>query len=168
MSLILRHQPEVIQMSLSHDGWADMGELIEKANHHGFNFSRESIAEIVATSDKQRFKISDDGQRIRANQGHSVPVDVGLERKIPPETLFHGTATRFIESIQAQGLIPGSRQYVHLSADEATATQVGKRHGEPVVLSIESAKMHADGFEFFLSENQVWLTKQVPAECIKF
>ena len=168
LSLVLRHHPEVINITLSDDGWADIGEFIAKANNRGFNFSYASISEIVATSDKQRFKLSDDGEKIRANQGHSINVDIGLAKKSPPEKLFHGTATKFVESIKKQGLIAGNRQYVHLSSDEETAIKVGKRHGSPIVLLIESGKMQQAGFEFFLSENQVWLTKQVPSEYIVF
>lgn len=155
-------------MALSDDGWADVDELIVKANSHGFDFSRTSIATIVAENDKQRFRLSDDGNKIRANQGHSVNVDVGLEKQIPPEKIFHGTAARFIDSIRENGLIPGSRQYIHLSGDKETALKVGKRHGSPVVLLVESGKMHQAGFDFFLSENKVWLTRAVPPEFIGF
>ena len=168
LSLVLRHQPEVINIKLTDDGWADVNELITKANNHGFDFSCASIADIVATSEKQRFKLSDDKKRIRANQGHSINVDIGLIQKTPPDKLFHGTAIRFIDSIQKQGLIAGSRQYVHLSSDEETAVKVGERHGSPKVLLIKSGKMHQAGFEFFLSENNVWLTKNVPSEYINF
>jgi len=168
LSLILRHQPEVINIKLTDDGWANIEELIAKANGQGFNFSFESIINIVATSDKQRFKLSDDQRNIRANQGHSINVDVGLKQKAPPEKLFHGTASKFIDSIQKQGLIAGSRQYVHLSSDKETAVKVGKRHGSPTVLLIESGKMQQAGFEFFLSENNVWLTRNVPSEYINF
>jgi len=168
LSLVLRHQPEAIGLTLSSDGWADINELITKSNRHGFAFSVESIADIVATSDKQRFKLSEDKKKIRANQGHSIHVDVGLAKKAPPEILFHGTATRFLESIKNQGLIPGSRQYVHLSIDKETAIKVGKRHGSPVVFEIKSGKMQEEGFEFFVSENNVWLTKHVPPDFINF
>lgn len=168
LSLVLRHQPEAIGLTLSNDGWADINELIAKSNRLGFAFSVESIADIVATNDKQRFKLSEDKKKIRANQGHSIHVDVGLAKKAPPEILFHGTATRFLESIKDQGLIPGSRQYVHLSIDKETAIKVGKRHGSPVVFEIKSGKMQEEGFEFFVSENNVWLTKHVPPDFINF
>ena len=168
LSLILRHQPEVIGINLTSDGWADIDDLIERAKNHGFNFSRAYIYTIAEESDKQRFKISDDGHKIRANQGHSINVDVGLSKKTPPAQLFHGTATRFVDSIKEKGILAGNRQYVHLSSDSETAVKVGKRHGTPQVLVIKSEKMHQAGFEFFLSENNVWLTEKVPAEFIIF
>lgn len=168
LSLILRHQPEIINIQLTYDGWADIDELIEKSKTKNIFLSHELIKEISDKSDKQRFKISDDRKRIRANQGHSIKVDVGLKKQNPPEILFHGTATRFIESIKEHGLVPGSRQFVHLSKDEETAIKVGARHGKAIVLTIESGKMHHNGFEFFLSENNVWLAKKIPREYINF
>jgi putative RNA 2'-phosphotransferase len=119
---------------------------------------------VVAKNDKQRFSLSADGNRIRANQGHSIPVDLKLEPIEPPIVLFHGTATRFLNSILKNGLKSGSRQHVHLSPDEATAIKVGQRHGKPVVLQIDSSSMHADGHVFYRSENNVWLTRHVPVK----
>jgi putative RNA 2'-phosphotransferase len=164
LSLILRHQPEVIGLSLDENGWADVTQLIELANHKGTALTLPLLEEIVATNDKKRFAFNADKSKIRASQGHSITVDLALTPQQPPAYLFHGTATRFLESIRAQGLLPGSRQHVHLSADESVAMNVGQRHGKPVVLKVDSGKMAQAGYEFFLSENQVWLTATVPPE----
>lgn len=164
MCLILRHHPEVIGITLDEHGWADVEELIagiaEKKNK---NFNREMLEEIVRTDDKQRYAFSEDRTKLRANQGHSIPVDVELERKEPPEILYHGTGEKYAESIDAQGLIPKSRLYVHLSGDRETAEAVGRRHGKPVIYLVHSGRMSRDGYAFFLSRNGVWLTKSVPA-----
>jgi putative RNA 2'-phosphotransferase len=162
LSFVLRHKPDSIGLILSADGWADMDELISKSREAGTSFDRDELLQVVETSDKKRFSISADGLTIRAAQGHSVPVELGLTPQEPPETLFHGTATRFLDSILSEGLKPQSRQQVHLSADEATATKVGQRHGKPVVLVIEAQRMHGAGFRFYLAENGVWLTDNVP------
>jgi putative RNA 2'-phosphotransferase len=169
LSLILRHQPDVIGMSLDAGGWADIATLLAQAEKHGKAFTLDELLEIVETSDKQRFAISSDGLRIRANQGHSVAgVDLGLEEVAPPDILYHGTASRFIESIRATGLRPGSRHHVHLSSHLDTAVKVGARHGKPVVLPVAAGRMHAQGHAFFRSQNGVWLTAAVPAEFIQF
>jgi putative RNA 2'-phosphotransferase len=167
LSLVLRHKPEQIGIILDEAGWASVEELIQKASTIGFQLTPELIAEVVAKNDKQRFSLSPDGNRIRANQGHSIPVNLKLEPVEPPEVLFHGTATRFLGSILKNGLHPGSRQHVHLSPDEATAVKVGQRHGKPVVLIIDSSSMHNDGHVFYRSENNVWLTLHVPIKYIK-
>jgi putative RNA 2'-phosphotransferase len=164
LSLILRHQPEVIGLSLDENGWADVAQLIELANQKGTALTLPLLEEIVATNDKKRFAFNADKSKIRASQGHSITVDLALTPQQPPAYLFHGTATRFLESIRAQGLLPGSRQHVHLSADESVAMNVGQRHGKPAVLKVYSNKMAQAGYEFFLSENQVWLTATVPPE----
>ncbi len=161
LSFVLRHEPEAIGLELDTNGWVALDLLIEKAATE-ISLSPDLIEEVVRTSDKKRFALSEDGARIRANQGHSVKVDLQLTPKDPPEVLYHGTATRFLESILADGLRPGQRHHVHLSAERATALAVGKRHGKPVVLQIASAEMRARGFLFFLSENGVWLTDRVP------
>ena len=161
LSFVLRHKPEAIGLDLDVNGWVALDLLIEKAAGE-IALNRSLIEEVVRTSEKQRFALSEDGERIRANQGHSVKVDLQLEPKEPPAVLYHGTATRFLDSILAEGLRPGQRHHVHLSADEETAVAVGKRHGKPVVLKIASAEMQAQGFLFFLSENGVWLTDRVP------
>ena len=168
LSMVLRHQPEAIGLTLDAQGWAVVEDLIVCAARHGRMFSRERIERIVTTSDKQRFKLSDDGLRIRANQGHSMAVDLELVPVTPPEYLFHGTATRFLDSIRAHGLEKRSRQHVHLSPDEATATKVGQRHGRPAILRVRALAMHAAGVAFYRSENGVWLVESVPVEYLEF
>jgi putative RNA 2'-phosphotransferase len=168
LSLVLRHKPEEIGLGLDANGWADIGELIAKAGAHGVVLTRELIAQVVATSDKQRFAIDATGQRIRANQGHSVDVDLALAPQVPPEVLFHGTGEKSVAAIRADGLKPGQRQHVHLSRDEETATRVGARHARPVVLRVAARRMQTRGHAFFLSTNGVWLTDCVPAEFIEF
>ena len=163
ISLILRHKPETIGIALDEHGWADVLELIEGVNKtHPLNM--EILEEIVRTDEKGRYSFNADHTLIRANQGHSIPVDVELKKTTPPEILFHGTGEKFTASIDIIGLIPKSRLYVHLSADRETAVAVGKRHGKPTVYEVNAAQMNADGYSFFLSENGVWLTKTVPAK----
>ncbi|MTW12946.1 RNA 2'-phosphotransferase [Pseudoduganella eburnea] len=164
LSLILRHKPEEIGLTLDPNGWSSIDELIALASARGTQLSRDQIETIVAESDKQRFAISADGAKIRANQGHSVEIALGLAPQTPPEQLFHGTATRFLDSIRESGLHSASRQYVHLSSDRATAEKVGSRHGKPVILLVASGQMARDGHLFYLSENGVWLTDSVPAK----
>jgi putative RNA 2'-phosphotransferase len=168
LSLVLRHKPELIGLRLSPEGWADLNELIAKAAEKNIVLSQDVICNIVQTNDKQRFSLTADRAFIRANQGHSVSVDLNLPEHVPPPCLFHGTASRFLKSIKEKGLLPKTRQHVHLSADIDTALQVGSRHGKPVVLQIDAAKMHESGCTFFLSENKVWLTRYVPASYISF
>ncbi|MBQ3389720.1 MAG: RNA 2'-phosphotransferase [Firmicutes bacterium] len=166
ISLILRHRPEAIGITLDEHGWANVDELIEGIRRTR-PFSMEMLEEIVRTDSKQRYSFSEDRTLIRANQGHSIPVDVELERKTPPRVLYHGTGEKYTASIDAQGLLPKSRLYVHLSPDEATAVNVGRRHGRPVVYEVLAEEMERDGFAFFLSVNGVWLTKTVPAEYLR-
>lgn len=162
ISMVLRHQPKAIGISLDEHGWADVQELIDGvAKRHPLD--REMLEVIVATDEKQRYAFNDDHTLIRANQGHSIPVDVELEEVHPPENLYHGTGEKFFASIMAQGLLPKSRLYVHLSADAETAITVGTRHGKPVVLVVMSGQMQRDGFKFYRSKNGVWLTKHVPS-----
>jgi putative RNA 2'-phosphotransferase len=168
MSLVLRHKPKEIGLVLDAQGWANIDELIDKARAHGVVLTPEVIGEVVATSDKQRFAIDAAGERIRANQGHSVEVDLGLEPREPPPVLFHGTGEKSVAGIRAEGLKRRERQHVHLSPDEETAIRVGQRHGKPVVLRIAAARMRERGHAFFLSTNGVWLTDCVPAEFIAF
>lgn len=163
LSLLLRHSPETIGLQLDRHGWAEITELIERANATGNELNRALIDHVVVTNPKQRFSISDDGQRIRANQGHSIEVDLEFEPMVPPAMLFHGTATRFLEPIMEQGLSKQSRQHVHLAADRDTAVNVGGRHGKPIVLTVNAAAMHDAGYEFFRSANGVWLTDALPA-----
>lgn len=166
LSLVLRHQPETIGLELDAQGWARIDALVERANAHGRALSHERIEAVVRDSDKQRFALSDDGLRIRANQGHSLLVDLALPAQAPPAVLYHGTATRFAESIRVQGLRKCNRQHVHLSSDPETALTVGSRHGDPVVLRVRAGRMHACGHAFFRAENGVWLTEAVAPEFI--
>lgn len=167
LSFVLRHQPDAIGIKLDLEGWADIATLIAAAGKHGKQLDLDLIRSVVATNDKKRFALSDDGLRIRAVQGHSTEsVDIRYIERVPPEFLFHGTATRFLESIRNQGLLPGSRQYVHLSQDEPTAVSVGQRHGKPVVLKVKALLMHEQGYQFFQAENGVWLTSAVPVSFI--
>lgn len=164
MSLILRHKPEVIGISLDKHGWAVVDDLINgiAKNNEGFNMA--ILKEIVETDNKQRYSFNDDKTLIRANQGHSIPVDVELEEKEPPRFLYHGTGEKYVSSILEQGLIPKSRLYVHLSKDIETAKNVGRRHGKEVVYKIEAHEMYQDGYKFYLSVNGVWLAKGVPLQ----
>lgn len=167
ISLILRHQPDKIGIKLDEHGWADVRELISGINKSGKAIDMEMLERIVSEDDKQRYSFNADCTKIRANQGHSVKVDVELKECQPPDVLYHGTAERFISSIKAEGIKSKSRLYVHLSSDESTAVKVGSRHGAPRVLLIDAAKMYVDGFRFYLSENGVWLTENVPAEYLR-
>lgn len=167
LSLVLRHRPDAIGLTLDDAGWADIDELIRLAQGHR-SLNRALIEQVVEANNKQRFAISEDGRRIRANQGHSIGVELGLQPLAPPPRLYHGTATRFVDSIRREGLRKRDRQHVHLSADAATAITVGARHGKPVVLIVDAAEMAAAGHAFFRSENGVWLTDAVPAPFIDF
>ena len=166
ISLILRHQPEIIGITLDEHGWAEVDELIAGVSKTR-PLTMEMLEEIVRTDSKQRYSFSGDKRLIRAIQGHSVKVDVELPEVIPPELLYHGTAERFLPSIMEQGLLPISRLYVHLSKDEQTAVKVGSRHGKPVVLAVDAGQMTRDGHTFWLSVNGVWLTKAVPVQYLK-
>ena len=167
LSLILRHRPEVIGIALDEHGWADVPELIAGIQKTRPEFSMELLEEIVRTDEKQRYAFSEDHAKIRANQGHSLSVDVELKEETPPEILYHGTGEKSVPSILGQGLLPGTRLYVHLSKDIPTAVKVGGRHGKPVVFEVMAGRMHEAGFRFFLSENGVWLTKTVPPEYLQ-
>jgi putative RNA 2'-phosphotransferase len=164
LSSVLRHQPDAIGLVLDPQGWASMSELIEKGNASGVQFDREDLLRVAAASDKKRFSISSDGLCIRAAQGHSLSVELGLLPREPPPVLFHGTATRFVGSILSDGLKPGARQHVHLSLDETTARQVGRRHGKPCIFQVNALAMHSKGFQFYRADNGVWLTDHVPPE----
>lgn len=162
LSLILRHKPEAAGITLDEHGWADVFALIRGVAKKYPWFGWVQLLEIVETDNKQRYSFNEDMTKIRANQGHSVNVDVELVEMEPPMTLYHGTATKYEDSIDKDGLIPKSRLYVHLSKDIETALNVGKRHGAPVIYTVESRLMHRCGYKFYLSENGVWLTKEVP------
>jgi putative RNA 2'-phosphotransferase len=168
LSLVLRHKPEKIGLRLSESGWASVEELIEASRRRGIEFTLEELQNVVASNDKKRFSLSEDGLSIRANQGHSIEVELGYAPTAPPDVLYHGTAERFLTSIKKQGLIKGKRHHVHLSADVDTAANVGRRHGKPLVLKVEAGKMHKDGFVFYLSANKVWLTEEVPIQYLVF
>ena len=163
IALVLRHKPEAAGITLDEHGWADVEALISGSCKNGVPLDREMLDEIVRTDNKQRYSFNEDGTLIRANQGHSIPVDVELEEKTPPDVLYHGTGEKYVPSIEKQGLIPKSRLYVHLSSDVDTAKKVGSRHGKPVIYRVDCRKMSEDGYRFFLSVNGVWLTKEVPA-----
>ncbi len=168
LSFILRHQPEAIGLSLEPEGWAEIDTLISHAAQSGTTLTRALIEIVVKNNDKKRFAISEDGKYIRAVQGHStVSVAINYLEKQPPEFLYHGTATRFLDSIMAQGLLPGSRHHVHLSEEIITATAVGKRYGKPVILTIKALQMYEEGYKFYQADNDVWLIEKVPVYFFK-
>ena len=166
LSLILRHKPEQAGIELDRYGWAKVDELIKGVSKK-YPLDMDTLEKIVATDEKQRYSFNEDYTLIRANQGHSIPVDVELKRVDPPEYLYHGTATKYMGLIEHDGLISKSRLYVHLSGDIDTAMTVGKRHGKPVIYRVNSGKMSRDGFIFFRSVNGVWLTERVPVEYLE-
>ena len=166
ISLILRHKPEEIGITLDDFGWAKVEDLINGINNSGRKIDIGILEEIVRTDNKQRYSFNEDKTKIRANQGHSIPVTIEFKEPEPPNTLYHGTATKFMESIKHQGIKSMSRLYVHLSKDFETAKQVGERHGECVVLVINAKRMSEDGIKFYLSENGVWLTEYVDPKYI--
>ncbi|EJX2602088.1 RNA 2'-phosphotransferase [Clostridioides difficile] len=167
ISLILRHKPETIGIKLDDYGYADVNELIEKINNTGRNINIEILEQIVKEDNKQRYSFNEDRSKIRANQGHSINIDVELKELEPPEYLYHGTATRFLDNIKNEGIIKQSRLYVHLSRDIDTAIKVGKRHGTPVILKINTGKMYENGYKFYLSENNVWLCEYIPFKYVE-
>ncbi|HEY9372643.1 RNA 2'-phosphotransferase [Streptomyces sp.] len=166
LSKHLRHQPERIGLVLDAQGWTEIDALLRAAAAHGFPITRAELDHAVAANDKKRFAV--EGSRIRASQGHTVEVDLGLPVAEPPAYLYHGTVARFLDAIRAEGLRPMARHHVHLSADRETATRVGARRGRPVVLSVDAGAMHRAGHVFHLSANGVWLTDSVPPEFLRF
>jgi putative RNA 2'-phosphotransferase len=165
LSLVLRHKPETIGLSLDTEGWAEIDALIAGARRSGKHIDMALIKEVVAENDKKRFSISDDGLRIRAVQGHTTStVAMTFEERMPPTYLYHGTASRFMDSINKEGLKPGSRHHVHLSEDRETAISVGKRYGKPVVLRIDTVRMLEEGLKFYQADNGVWLAEHVSPE----
>jgi len=166
LSYVLRHHPELINLNLDENGWANVDELITKSTNDSQCFTFEELDEIVQTNDKKRFIFNEDKTRIRANQGHSIDINLALIPQQPPEFLYHGTAQSNIESILEKGIEKRNRQHVHLSHDKETATKVGMRHGKPIILVINTKTMYEDGIEFYLSENDVWLTNFVDAKYI--
>lgn len=167
LSLVLRHQPETIGIQLDQNGWTNVNELIEKANNYEIKFDIETLNHIVTTNSKKRFAFNDTLDKIRASQGHSVEIELGYSNQKPPEVLFHGTAEIFVQSILDTGLEKRKRQHVHLSSDLETANKVGQRHGKPFVFKVFAEQMFNDNFEFFISDNGVWLTNNVPTKYLK-
>lgn len=163
MSLVLRHQPEQIGLTLDEHGWAHTQELIEKINLYGIGIDLQMLRTIVATNDKKRFAFNEDQSMIRASQGHSLEVDLQLETAVPPEFLYHGTATRFVDQILLEGLKKQQRHHIHLSPVKTTALDVGGRHGKPVILKVAAGRMHEAGYPFYISANGVWLADEIPA-----
>ncbi|MYT70240.1 MULTISPECIES: RNA 2'-phosphotransferase [unclassified Streptomyces] len=166
LSKHLRHQPERLSLAPDEAGWVEIDDLLAATAAHRFRITRAELDHVVATNDKRRFTI--DGTRIRANQGHTIDVDLGLAPAEPPAYLYHGTVARFLDAIRAEGLRPMDRHDVHLSADRETATRVGARRGRPVVLPVDAGAMHRDGHVFRLSANGVWLTAAVPPRYLRF
>ena len=164
LSLILRHKPETIGLTLDANGYADIKELIVALGKHGTAVIRQDIDDVVAEDNKSRYSFSKDGTKIRAVQGHSLPVELNYKAVDPPFALYHGTTTRHLDSIFVSGLLKGTRQHVHLSRDVKTAGEVGSRHGKPEVLFVDSKKMHDHGLKFYQAENGVWLTDYVPVK----
>ena len=168
LSLVLRHQPERVGLKLDSAGWTTVTELLEAVNRHGVALTLEQLKHIVATSNKKRFAFNDEGTRIRASQGHSIDVDLQYAPQVPPELLYHGTATRFLDSIREKGLLKMERHHVHLSAETVVTVQVGARHGKPALLIIRAGDMHRAGRVFYRSANGVWLVEHVPPQFIEF
>ena len=168
LSLVLRHDPQAAGVTLDENGWVPVAELLDGCRRRGFGLTPESLAEIVRSSGKQRFALSPDGSRIRANQGHSVEVELGYEPTTPPEVLYHGTADKSLAGIRAEGLKKGKRHDVHLSERLDTAAAVGQRHGRLVMLEVRAGDMHRAGFVFHRTPNGVWLTDRVPPEYLRF
>ena len=168
LSRVLRHAPDSIGLSLDDAGWADVDILIDRARAHGVELDRALLDEIVETNDKRRYAFDPSGRRIRASQGHSVDVDLGLVPVEPPERLYHGTATRFLQSILRDGLRRGRRRHVHLSTDVETARRVGARHGMPAILGVQAHAMHVGGHVFLRADNGVWLVDTVPKAFLEY
>jgi putative RNA 2'-phosphotransferase len=168
LSYILRHHPETIGLELDTNGWAITQDLLDAFGQHFEPLNMEDLRAVVAQNDKKRFAFNEDESKIRASQGHSIPIELGYQPQTPPQILYHGTATRYLDAIREKGLIKQNRHHVHLSALYATARQVGERHGVPVVLEVKAQEMVESGFEFFISENGVWLTDHVPSSFLIF
>lgn len=168
LSLVLRHNPALIGIEMDAEGWVWVDELIAKCTAHKHHLTERILDEVVRTNDKKRFSYNESKTKIRANQGHSVEIDLQLDPREPLEFLYHGTVDKFLESIKAGGLQKMERTHVHLSKDVETATTVASRRGKPVILIVRAAEMHRDGYKFYLSENKVWLTDEVPTKYINF
>lgn len=162
LSLVLRHQPDTIGITLDQHGWADVGELLTKVNDYGIKLDHQLLNHIVETNAKKRYAFNHTRDKIRASQGHSIAVDLGYKAQQPPEVLYHGTAENSAPAIVQTGIEKRNRQHVHLSFDIETAIKVGQRHGKPFVFKVLAKQMYADGFQFYISDNGVWLTDNVP------
>jgi putative RNA 2'-phosphotransferase len=167
LSKHLRHQPERLGLTLEEGGWVVVEDLLKACARHNFPVSFGELKEVVEKNDKKRFSFDASGKKIRANQGHSITVDLKLEQQIPPETLFHGTASRNADLVKEHGLLKMARHHVHLSTDIETARRVGARHGKPLIFKVDAAAMQAENFEFFVSANGIWLVEQVPPRFLK-
>ena len=167
LSLVLRHQPDELGITLDESGWTNVDALIAKMKGKGFHITKEILDHVVETNNKKRFAYNEDQSKIRASQGHSIEVDLAYTPQQPPDILYHGTAERFVDLILHEGLKKRSRHHVHLSSDKNTALNVGQRHGKPVIFEVASGRMHKDGIDFFVSENGVWLTDHVPANYLR-
>ena len=168
LSLVLRHKPQTLDLVLDENGWADVNTLLERMDRESKTITFEELEYVVDNNDKKRFAFNEDKTRIRASQGHSINIDLEYKAVKPPEFLYHGTPVKFIKPIQEKGLLKMKRHHVHLSKDVETATKVGARRGKPVILTINAIDMYHDGYEFFVSDNGVWLTNKVPAKYIDF
>lgn len=168
LSLVLRHKPEIIDLHLDENGWAGTSDLLQKMKNIGRELSLKQLQEVVEKNDKKRFSFTADFSRIRANQGHSLKVSLDLKQISPPDLLYHGTSEKNLSAIRKSGIDKRQRHHVHLSPDETTAFKVGSRHGKPVVLKVKAREMHDRGFEFYRSENGVWLTEHISPEFIEF
>jgi len=168
LSLLLRHKPETIGLKLNPQGWADVNDLLQKVNQSGHQLSFKLLDKIVEENDKKRFVFNEDKSRIRAAQGHSLKVDLDYKSLIPPTLLYHGTIAETAKLIELSGIKKMQRHKVHLSADTDTAKVVAARRGKPIILIIDALKMHREGYEFFQSDNGVWLTDFVPSKYIQF
>lgn len=166
LSFVLRHQPETIDLKLDENGWANVAELRSKSAKNRMHFTFEELVEVVETNDKKRFIFNGDKTKIRANQGHSIDIDLALKPQQPPDLLYHGTAINNVASILEKGIDKRNRQHVHLSNNRETANKVGMRHGKPTILTVKAGKMSEDGILFYCSENGVWLTDYVDAKYI--
>lgn len=168
LSLVLRHEPSAAHVTLDSAGWVEVGDLLHGCAKAGRELTRDELEHVVVTNVKKRFEFSADGTRIRASQGHSVEVELEYAPQEPPELLYHGTATRFLDSIRAQGLLKMERHHVHLSAETRVTMEVGARHGKPALLTILAGRMHLEGHVFYRSTNGVWLVEHVPTHFIRF
>lgn len=167
LSYVLRHRPDSVGIELEPGGWVAVDVLMDALARNGRPCSREVVEQVVAENDKQRFEFSEDGNHIRARQGHSVEIELGYASATPPDVLYHGTATRNVESILELGLVKGRRHHVHMSTNRETMLAVGRRHGTPVMVTIDARQMHEDGHEFFVTGNDVWLTDHVPPNYLR-